>query len=159
MEPRLRNSSGPVEAMPKHKQAGHTTVLTKYAQTAQQNACNAGATHTGLSNGFDVLQCGTPDRTFAARARSAHLIIAAVSGGFMRPLKTELRWRHTPAAEKCRKLHGYPTGGTLTLQLVGLKDEPDYFNDQTSYGAKSPTMDNCKTSRHCTILLNCKSGE
>ena len=29
MEPRLRNSSGPVEAMPKHKQAGHTTVLTK----------------------------------------------------------------------------------------------------------------------------------
>ena len=46
MEPRLRNSSGPVEAMPKHKQAGHTTVLTKYAQTAQQNACNAGATHT-----------------------------------------------------------------------------------------------------------------
>ena len=32
--------------MPKHKQAGHTTVLTKYAQTAQQNACNAGATHT-----------------------------------------------------------------------------------------------------------------
>jgi len=25
----LRNSSGPVEAMPKHKQAGHTTVLTK----------------------------------------------------------------------------------------------------------------------------------
>ena len=29
MEPRSRNSSGPVEAMPKHKQAGHTTVLTK----------------------------------------------------------------------------------------------------------------------------------
>ncbi|MEP0154433.1 hypothetical protein, partial [Pseudophaeobacter sp.] len=26
---RLRNSSGPVEAMPKHKQAGQTTVLTK----------------------------------------------------------------------------------------------------------------------------------
>lgn len=36
MEPRLRNSSGPVEAMPKHKQAGHTTVLTKYAQTPQK---------------------------------------------------------------------------------------------------------------------------
>ena len=29
MEPRSRNSSGPVEAMPKHKQAGQTTVLTK----------------------------------------------------------------------------------------------------------------------------------
>ncbi|MEO9778618.1 MAG: hypothetical protein ABJH07_00765, partial [Sedimentitalea sp.] len=29
LEPRLRNSSGPVEAMPKHKQAGQTTVLTK----------------------------------------------------------------------------------------------------------------------------------
>ena len=36
MEPRLRNSSGPVEAMPKHKQAGHTTVLTKYAQTPKK---------------------------------------------------------------------------------------------------------------------------
>ena len=38
---------GPVGAMPKHKQAGHTTVLTKFAQTAQQNACNAGTTLTG----------------------------------------------------------------------------------------------------------------
>ena len=87
MEPRLRNSSGPVEAMPKHKQAGQTTVLTKmtanidrkrlqcrsYPQmplTAASRCCNA-ARRTGHSlqqqNHMigEFADCGTK-RQFAA---------------------------------------------------------------------------------------------
>jgi hypothetical protein len=54
--------------MPKHKQAGHTTVLTKYTQTALQNACNAGATTQDIDGCLRMLRCGPPLQTFAAAA-------------------------------------------------------------------------------------------
>ena len=44
-----------------HNQARRTTVLTKYAQTAQQNACDAGATHTKYSCELTSLQRSFPE--------------------------------------------------------------------------------------------------
>jgi hypothetical protein len=40
--------------MPSHKQAEHTTVLTKRPQTLPENACNAGAIHTLFSGIVDA---------------------------------------------------------------------------------------------------------
>jgi hypothetical protein len=45
-----------VEAMPKHKQAGHTTVLTKYAQTPKKRLqCRS---HPNMPFGIQCHRCG-----------------------------------------------------------------------------------------------------
>jgi len=68
-EPRSRNSSGPVTTMPSHKQAGHTTVLTKKTAEYRQKtlAMQEPSTHD-LERLYRMLRCGPLKETFAAQS-------------------------------------------------------------------------------------------
>jgi hypothetical protein len=71
MEPRLRNSSGPVEAMPKHKQAGHTTVLTKMRNQHNKTLAMQVPPTQDVHVHLKMLQCGPSLQTFAATPKSS----------------------------------------------------------------------------------------
>ncbi|MFK8034051.1 MAG: hypothetical protein AB8B94_07905, partial [Hyphomicrobiales bacterium] len=57
----MSREGGPVEAMPKHKQAGQTTVLTKRPRKSLKNSCIAGATHRRHWHGANLLPFAEPE--------------------------------------------------------------------------------------------------